>query len=123
MKYMILIHHNPTIEATWQGFSDEERAEGWRMVNAFRDDLVASGELIVTEALTDPSQSRWVTVRDGQTSIGDGPFPEAKEFLAGFFLVEVDSLDRALERAARIPEARFGMVEVRPVLELGGVEM
>jgi hypothetical protein len=62
-------------------------------------------------------------VRDGQTLTSDGPFAEAKELLAGFFLLECDTPERAVEVAARVPEAGLGLVEVRPVLELGGTEM
>jgi hypothetical protein len=64
-----------------------------------------------------------VTVRDGQTLTSDGPFAEAKELLAGFFLLDCDSLERAVEVAARMPEAELGLIEVRPVLTLGGMEM
>ena len=79
--------------------------------------------MIVSEALADPSLTRHVAVRDGQTMITDGPFAEVKEFLAGFFLVECESFERALEHAARVPEAAFGRVEVRPVMDLSGFEM
>ena len=61
-------------------------------------------------------------MRDGQTVTSDGPFAEAKELLAGFYLLECDSMERA-EVAARLPEAEFGLIEVRPVLTLGGLEM
>jgi hypothetical protein len=64
-----------------------------------------------------------VTVRDGQTMTSDGPFAEAKELLAGFFLLDCDSPERAVEIAARMPEAELGLVEVRPILQLGGLEM
>jgi hypothetical protein len=64
-----------------------------------------------------------VSVRDGQTVTSDGPFAEAKELLAGFFLLDCDSPERAVEIAARMPEAELGLVEVRPILQLGGLEM
>ena len=123
MKYLILIYSNPASREIWEGFSDEQRAEGFRYYGALTEELAASGELIVTEALADPSLTRRVTVRDGQTVISDGPFAEAKELLAGFFLVECDSMERAVEVAARMPEAELGLIEVRPVLTLGGIEM
>ena len=123
MKYLILIWSNPASREIWEGFSDEQRAEGFRYYGALTDELAASGELIVTEALADPSLTRRVTVRDGQTVTTDGPFAEAKELLAGFFLVDCDTPERAVEIAARMPEAEFGLVEVRPVLQLGGLEM
>ena len=123
MKYLILIYSNPASREIWEGFSDEQRAEGFRYYGALTEELAASGELIVTEALADPSLTRRVTVRDGQTVTSDGPFAEAKELLAGFYLLECDSMERAVEVAARLPEAELGLIEVRPVLTLGGIEM
>jgi hypothetical protein len=120
VKYLILIYSNPASRAIWEGFSDDQRAEGYRYYAALKDDLAASGELVVTEALADASLTRRVSVRDGRTVASDGPFAEAKELLAGFFLVECQSVERAVEVAARVPEAELGLVEVRPVLELGG---
>ena len=123
MKYLILIYSNPASREIWEGFSDEQRAEGFRYYGAITEELAASGELIVTEALADPSLTRRVTVRDGQTLTSDGPFAEAKELLAGFYLLECDSMERAVEVAARLPEAELGLIEVRPVLQLGGMEI
>ena len=123
MKYLVLIYSNPASREIWEAFSDEQRAEGFRYYGAITEELAASGELIVTEALADPSLTRRVTVRDGQTLTSDGPFAEAKELLAGFFLVECDSMERAVEVAARMPEAELGLIEVRPVLQLGGMEI
>jgi hypothetical protein len=123
VKYLILIYSNPASREIWEGFSDEQRAEGFRYYGALTEELAASGELIVTEALADPSLTRRVTVRDGQTVTSDGPFAEAKELLAGFFLVECDSMERAVEVAARMPEAELGLIEVRPVIQLGGMEI
>jgi hypothetical protein len=123
MKYLILIYSNPRSRQIWEGFSDEQRGAGLGKYTALREDLVASGEMIVSEALADPSQTRRVAVQDGQTLTTDGPFAEAKELLAGFFLIECESMERAIEHAARVPEARLGLVEVRPVLKLGGLEM
>ena len=122
MKYLILIYGNPKSREAWAGFSDAERAEGLRAYAALVEDLVASGELIVTEALADPSLAKRVTVREGRTMTTDGPFAEVKEHLAGFDLVECESMDRALEHAARIPESAYGTVEVRPVLSRSPVE-
>jgi hypothetical protein len=123
VKYLILIYSNPASREIWEGFSDDQRAEGFRYYAALGEELAASGELIVTEALADPSLTRRVSVRDGQTLTSDGPFAEAKELLAGFFLLECESVDRAVEVATRLPEAEFGLVEVRPIMELGGIEM
>ena len=85
--------------------------------------LSASGELIVTEALAHPSTAKVVSVRDGEVIASDGPYAEVKEHLAGFYLIECDSIDRAVQVAARIPEADFVEIEVRPVLDHLSVDM
>ena len=115
MKYLILIYSNPASREIWEGFSDDQRAEGFRYYGALDEELAAAGELIVTEALADPSLTTRVSVRDGQVVTSDGPYAESKELLAGFYLLECESVDRAVEIAARVPEAELGLVEVRPV--------
>jgi hypothetical protein len=123
VKYLIMIYSNPMSRAVWEKFSQEQRAEGLTVYDALRDDMIASGEYIVSEALADPSLGRRVSVQDGQTLTSDGPYAEVKEHLAGFFLIECDSMERAVERAARVPEAALGLVEVRPVFDRSGWEM
>ena len=83
----------------------------------FVAELSQAGVLLATGGLDQGSR---VTAKDGQITVTDGPFAEAKEHLAGFFLVDCESMDRAVEIAGLVPEAAFGLVEVRPVLELGG---
>jgi hypothetical protein len=123
VKYLILIYSNPASREIWEGFSDDQRAEGYRYYAALTEELAAAGELIVSEALADASLTRRVSVREGRTLTSDGPFAEAKELLAGFFLLDCRSAARAVEIAARVPEAELGLVEVRPVLQLGGTEI
>jgi hypothetical protein len=123
VKYVILINSNPLSRQIWEGFSEAQRAEGFGAYAALNDDLTTSGELIVSEALADPSLSRRVPASDSRTQTADGPFAEVKEHLAGFFLIECESFGRALEIAARLPEAALGLVEVRPVLDLKGTEI
>ena len=120
MKYLILIYSNPKSREVWDGFSRDQRAAGLREYEALHESMVASGELIVSEALADPSLAKRVTAHEGQTIVTDGPYAEAKEHLAGFFLLDCASMDRALEQAARIPEAALGLVEVRPIMALDG---
>ena len=120
MKYLILIYSNPESRKIWEGFSADERSVGLAAYAALTEDLEESGELIVTEALADPSMTKRVSVREGEAVTSDGPFAEAKELLAGFYLVECESAERAVEVAARVPEAELGLVEVRPVMDLGG---
>ncbi|WP_309110950.1 YciI family protein [Saccharothrix sp.] len=118
MKYVILIYGNPESRAIWDNLSTEERARGLKDYERLNEDLAESGELVLTEALADHAQTKRLVVRDGQKTITDGPFAEAKELLAGFYVVDVDSLDRAIEIAWRVPEAELGLVEVRPVMTL-----
>jgi hypothetical protein len=123
LKYLILIYSNPASREAWEAFSADERSEGLAVYAQLVEDLEASGELIVTEALADPSLTKRVTAREGRPLTSDGPFAEAKELLAGFFLVECESHERALEIAARVPEAELGLVELRPTMDLSGFEM
>ena len=123
VKYLILIYSNPASREIWEGFSDDQRAEGFRYYAALAEGLAASGELIVTEALADPSLTRRVSVRDGQTVTTDGPYAEAKEHLVGYYLVDCENLDRATEIAARIPDARWDRVEIRAAMDIAGLEM
>jgi hypothetical protein len=123
MKYLILIYTNPASRAAWESFSESDRAAGFQEYERVTAELAASGELIVTEALADPSQGRGVSVRDGRTITSDGPFAEAKEHLAGFFLLECESIERAVEVAARLPDAGVNEIEVRPVMDYSGLEM
>jgi hypothetical protein len=117
MKYMILIYGNPELRRMFEQIPQEERAAGLAVYDRLREDLQESGEYIVSEALADPGTGRRVAVRDGAL-VSDGPFAEAKEHLAGFYLVDCPTMDRAVEYAARLPEAGLGMVEVRPVRQL-----
>jgi hypothetical protein len=123
VKYLILIYHNPDSRQIWESFSDEQRAEGLHAYAVLNEQLAASGELLAAEALDEPASAKHVTLRDGQTVASDGPFAEAKEHLAGFYLVETETMDRAIEIAGRIPEASLGMIEVRPILTYSGLEM
>jgi len=123
VKYLLLIYHNPEARQLWESFSEAEKAEGLAIYAALNNDLAASGELLAAEALEDPSAASRVSVADGRTFAGDGPYVETKEHLAGFYLVEVASRERAIEIAGRIPEAAIGGIEVRPVLTYNSLEM
>ena len=119
-----MVYGNPWSREMWASFTDEQRAEGFRIHNQLRDSLIASGELIMSEALADPSTATRVTAREnGEVVTSDGPFAEAKELLAGFYLVDCDNRESAVAIAARVPEAAFGLVEVRPVMDMRGLEM
>lgn len=123
MKYLVLIYTNPDARALWERLPEAEQSKGLQAYAALNEELATSGEVIVSESLADPSLSRQVTVRAGQVTATDGPFAETKEQLAGFYLLDCESLERATEIAARIPEAEAGVIEVRPVRTFGGLEM
>ncbi|MEV0627601.1 YciI family protein [Nonomuraea wenchangensis] len=115
MKFLLIMHNNPLV---WDALTDEERQEVMSGHGPFMETVRASGELVGTVALADPARSAVVRVRGGVPAVTDGPYLEAKEFLGGYYLVECDSRERALELAALIPDARVeGLgVEVRPVI-------
>ena len=122
MKYLLLMHVNP---ATMAALGEDERQQIASGHEQFMATIQQTGEMINTQALADPSKSAVVRVRDGVPVVTDGPYIEAKEFLGGFYMVEVENEQRAYELAAMIPDARFeGFgVEVRPVMFSAGLEM
>lgn len=121
MKFLLLIYSNPASREIWDRMPAEQRKIGLEAYAALDAELAESGELVVSEALADPSQAQRVSVDDdGRASVTDGPFPEMKELVAGFYLVDCEDRKRAAEIAAKIPEATLGLVEVRPVMSLAG---
>ncbi len=122
MKFLILIYSNPMSREAWNGFSDAERAEGLDTYAALDEALAASGERLASERLGDPALGKRVWVREGQITTTDAPLAEVKELLAGFYLVETEGEERAIEIAAGMPESFLGLIEVRPVMELRGQE-
>ena len=100
MKYLIQIYSNPESRAMWESFSPEQQAEGYAYYQGINDELASSGEFVASEALADISMAKRVTHSDGGTVASDGPFAETKELLAGFYLVDVEGEERAVEIAA-----------------------
>ncbi|WP_250444459.1 YciI family protein [Actinotalea sp. C106] len=119
MKYLILIHQNRAARAEFAAMPQEVQAAGLQAYVELNSDLAAAGELVSAEALADDSTSTVVSLRSGALVTSDGPFAESKEMLAGYYLVDVTSRERAVEIAARIPEvaAGAGDVEIRPVMD------
>ncbi|TYB38367.1 YciI family protein [Actinomadura chibensis] len=119
MKFLISMHINP---AVLDALTDAERAAIGEGHGRFIEELKESGELITTQALADPSQAAVVAVRGGQPVVTDGPFLEAKEYLGGFYLIDCEDKERAIELAARIPDAAIeGLgIEVRQVMFADG---
>ncbi|MFI9639897.1 YciI family protein [Micromonospora sp. NPDC051925] len=123
MKYLIMISHDRQTRDAWQRMSDTEREMGFKAHASLVEDLAESGELVVSAALADQGQAKKVLVSAGRVATIDGPFPEFEAYVAGIYLIECDSIEQAVGHAARIPEANFGLVEVRPVLGAGGPDM
>jgi hypothetical protein len=113
VKYMVLIYNRPGFV---QDLTEAERGELFGEVDAILKELTDSGELLSTEALADPSTTRTVRVRDGAPAVTDGPFIEAKEQFAGYLLLDCANLERAIDVAARWPDAKRFAMEVREVL-------
>ena len=120
MKYMLLIYQNP---ANWQELSDDERTSIFREVETIMSELTESGEWLGGEGLADPSQTKTVKVRDGAPVVTDGPFLEAKEHFVGYCLFDCETEERAVDLAARWPDARYWAVELRPLMTPSGTEM
>jgi hypothetical protein len=120
VKYILLIYQNP---ATWQSLPESEKQALMSEADAIMNELVESGEWVGGEGLADPSIAKAVRVRDGVPAVTDGPFAEAKEQMIGYCIVDCDSPERAIEIAARWPDARWWGLEVRPILSPDGMEM
>ena len=112
MKYALLIYGS---DAEWEGLSDDERNAMYTeyMAVSATAGIFGGAELQAADTATT------VRVHDGETLTTDGPFAETKEVLGGLYLFEADNLDDAIAVAARIPAARTGSVEVRPIVERG----
>ena len=115
MKYLCLIYHS---EANRASYSKEQGDTMRSEYLAFTDDIRKSGHLLGAEALQPTQVATTVRVRNGKVSTTDGPFAETKEQLGGFYLVEATDLNDAIQVAARIPGARVGSIEVRPILTI-----
>jgi hypothetical protein len=118
VKYVVLIYSNPT---TWAEMPAAERDRVLGVHNKTIKELNESGELLRVDGLADSRATKTIRARDGVPVVTDGPFGEAKEFLAGVWAIDVESLDRALEVAARVAE--YDTVEVRELMDLSGMEM
>jgi hypothetical protein len=113
MQYMLLIYSPPS---DWQSLPAEQRQAVMEAYGSFTEELQTSGKLVAGDALQPVSTATSVRVRDGETLTTDGPFAETKEVLGGYYLIDVETLDEALEWGAKIPGAQFGTIEVRPVV-------
>jgi hypothetical protein len=115
MKYLCLICADP--KYMMEHRTEADAAKHFDEYRVFTEDLRASGQFIGANRLLPPDAATTVRVRNGRVSTTDGPFAETKEQLGGYYLIEATDLNEAIRIASRIPGARFGCVEVRPVAE------
>ena len=118
MRYMLLVHHD---QETFNQRSESERNELMRESVALANNLHRDGKYLGAAPLHPASETMCVQVREGRRIVTDGPFAETREQIGGYFLVNAADLDEAIEIASRIPGARIGTVEVRPVTEVEGL--
>ena len=115
MDYVLLIAVDPS---SYANLSQDEQQGIFGEYFAYTEELRAKGAYVEGNPLQGVDTATTVQVRDGVRSTTDGPYAEAKEVLVGYYVIKADSLDEALDWAAKIPDARFGSIEVRPVMEL-----
>jgi len=116
MKFLFLIYHD---EKTLDALPEQEMQALVDGALDYDEEIRRSGHYIVSNALQRTRTARTIRVRAGKAAVTDGPFAETKEQLGGYYIVKAENLDEARGIAARIPSARFGSIEVRPVMEVG----
>jgi hypothetical protein len=116
MQYLLLIYSE---EGYWSSITEEERQRWMDEYRKFTESIQKSGHYKAGQSLQPTTTARTVRVRDGKTLATDGPFAETVEQLGGFYWVEAKDMDEAISIAARIPSARGGSIEVRPIQTFG----
>lgn len=112
MRYILLIHHD---DETFWGLSEDDRQKLYVEYRQLREQITASGHFVAGDQLLPASAGKNVRVRDGKPVVTTGPFAETREQLGGYFMIEAKDIDEAVAIAARIPSARVGTIEVRPL--------
>lgn len=115
MKYLLLIYMDE------KAMNEAEREQCYKDSTQLCHDLSAKGQYLSANPLHPVATATSLRIREGKRLVTDGPFAETREQLGGYFLIDAEDLDSALAIAARIPAARKGTVEVRPVLEIHGL--
>ncbi|HEX3145027.1 MAG TPA: YciI family protein [Pyrinomonadaceae bacterium] len=115
MKYMLLVYLDE------QAMTDAERAHCYVESAQLTQDLNAKGQYVSASPLHPVATATSVRVREGKRLVTDGPFAETREQLGGYYVVEAKDLDEAIQIAGRIPPARYGTIEIRPVMEISGL--
>lgn len=114
MKYMLLIYHE---EQAWNRLTEVEVQQIYGEYRALIQELQSSGRYLVGDQLQPTTTASTIRVLDGKRMVTDGPFAETREQMGGFFMIEAKDIDEATSIAGRIPSARMGSVEIRPVAE------
>jgi len=115
MQYMFLIYLDEN------SLTEQQRADCYRESAGYAMELHAAGKRVMAAPLHPTVTATTVRTHEGKRIITDGPFAETREQLGGFYIVDADNLDQAIEIAGRIPAGRWGTVEIRPVLEIPGL--
>jgi hypothetical protein len=115
MQYLLMIYEN---EKVWGDMGEAARNKMFGEYRDFTSAIQASNHFKAGDALQPVATATTVRVRDGKTQVTDGPFAETREQLGGYYLIEAKDLDEATKIAARIPSARHGSIEVRPILAM-----
>jgi len=115
MRYMLLVYLDE------QAMTEAERQECYVKSAELARDIHSSGKYLDAAPLHPTSTATSIRVRDGKRLVTDGPFAETREQLGGYYLIDANDLDEALAIAERIPPARWGTIEVRPVMEIAGL--
>ena len=113
MRYALLVAVDENVE-----LSEDDVERRWAEFMGFQDEMEARGVLVSRDRLQPTALATTVRLRDEGLVVADGPFAETKEQIAGFYIIECEDLDEAIEIASRNPGARYGTIEVRPVWEL-----
>ena len=116
MQYLLLIYEDQKIGAA---MDEKAQMDLIGAYNAYTQELKEAGVLLAGEALQPTTTATTVRVRSGRTTTTDGPFAETKEQLGGFYMIEAKNLDEALKWAAKLPSAKTGSIEVRPIVKFG----
>jgi hypothetical protein len=115
MRFLLTVYDD---ERRWASVGEAEAKAEVAAYFALDDEAKQRGAYVESGGLHPTDSAKTVRIRDGEQSVTDGPFAETKEQLGGFYLIDVDSEDEALEWAARIPSSRYGRIEVRPLMQI-----
>jgi hypothetical protein len=115
MKYMLLVYMDE------QAMTDDERQHCYIESAQLTRDLHANGQYVSASPLHPVATATSLRVREGKRLVTDGPFAETREQLGGFYIIEANDLDEAIAIAEKIPPARYGTIEIRPVMEIAGL--